>query len=90
MGENQLPIDPEDVAVAADRIAGVAKRTPVFTSRSLDERLGATVYLKAESFQRGGAFKFRGAYNTVASLSPQELARGWSPRPLAITRRRSR
>lgn len=71
-----LPIDPEDVAAAADRIAGVANRTPVFTSRSLDERLGASVFLKAESFQRGGAFKFRGAYNTVASLSPDELARG--------------
>ncbi len=76
MGEQKLPIDPDDVAAAADRIAGVANRTPVFTSRSLDERLGATVYLKAESFQRGGAFKFRGAYNTVASLSPEELARG--------------
>lgn len=45
----ELPIQPEDVAAAADRIAGVANRTPVFTSRSLDERLGATVYLKAES-----------------------------------------
>jgi threonine dehydratase len=54
----------------------MANRTPVFTSRALDERLGATVYLKAESFQRGGAFKFRGAYNTVASLSPDELSRG--------------
>jgi threonine dehydratase len=76
MGEDELPIHPEDVAAAADRIAGVANRTPVFTSRSLDERVGATVYLKAECFQRGGAFKFRGAYNAVASLSPDELARG--------------
>ena len=61
MRKERLPIDAEDVAAAAARIAGVANRTPVFTSRSLDERLGATVYLKAESFQRGGAFKFRGA-----------------------------
>jgi threonine dehydratase len=76
MDEARLPITPDDVAAAAARIAGVANRTPVFTSRALDERLGATVYLKAESFQRGGAFKFRGAYNTVASLSPGDLARG--------------
>lgn len=76
MDEGRLPISPDDVAAAAARIAGVANRTPVFTSRALDKRLGATVYLKAESFQRGGAFKFRGAYNTVASLAPDELARG--------------
>jgi len=76
MQTERLPIDPEDVAAAADRIADVANRTPVFRSRSLDERLGASVYLKAESFQRGGAFKFRGAYNTVVSLPPEDLARG--------------
>jgi threonine dehydratase len=72
----QLPIDLDDVSAAADRISGVANRTPVFTSSSLDELLNATVHLKAESFQRSGAFKFRGAYNTVASLSRQELSRG--------------
>jgi threonine dehydratase len=76
MAKEQLPIHLEDVAAAADRLAGVANRTPVFTSRSLNERLGAAVFLKAESFQRGGAFKFRGAYNAVASLSPEDLARG--------------
>jgi threonine dehydratase len=76
MSREQLPIHPEDVAAAAGRIAGVANRTPVFTSRSLDEMLGAAVFLKAESFQRGGAFKFRGAYNAVASLSPEDLGRG--------------
>lgn len=76
MVDTRLPIEPDDVAAAAQRIAGVANRTPVFTSRSLDERLGANLYLKAESLQRGGAFKFRGAYNTIASLSPPELARG--------------
>jgi threonine dehydratase len=71
-----LPIDADDVAAAAVRLSGVANRTPVLTSRELDERLGATVFLKAEQFQRGGAFKFRGAYNAVSSLSRQELARG--------------
>ena len=71
-----LPITPDDVAAAARRLAGVANRTPVFTSRALDERLGAKLFLKAEQFQRGGAFKFRGAYNTVSSLSEDELARG--------------
>src|SRR5262245_39186267 len=71
-----LPISPDDVAAASRRVAGVANRTPVLTSRSLDERLGARVFIKAESFQRGGAFKFRGAYNKVASLSERELARG--------------
>jgi threonine dehydratase len=76
VSDTTLPINPDDVAAAAERIAGVANRTPVFTSRSLDERLGANLYLKAESLQRGGAFKFRGAYNTIASLPPPELARG--------------
>ena len=65
-----------DVRAAAARLAGVAHRTPVFTSRTLDERVGASVFLKAESMQRGGAFKFRGAYNTIASFSPEELAGG--------------
>jgi threo-3-hydroxy-L-aspartate ammonia-lyase len=66
----------DDVRAAAERVRGVAHHTPVFRSRTLDERVGATVYLKAESFQRGGAFKFRGAYNKISSLSPEELARG--------------
>src|SRR5437867_9726277 len=46
------------------------------TSRSLDERLRATVFLKCESFQRAGAFKFRGAYNAISRLSPAERQRG--------------
>jgi threo-3-hydroxy-L-aspartate ammonia-lyase len=74
--QRSLAITPDDVAEAAARLSGVAHRTPVFTSRSLDEQLGARVFLKAESLQRGGAFKFRGAYNTVASLRREELARG--------------
>jgi threonine dehydratase len=67
----------DDVQAAARRLAGVAHRTPVLTGRQLDEATGAArVLLKAENLQRAGAFKFRGAYNAVASLSPSERARG--------------
>ena len=66
----------EDVERAAQRLAGVAHRTPVLTSRTLDSRAGARVHLKAECFQRGGAFKFRGAYNKVSSLDEDALRRG--------------
>ena len=66
----------DDVRRAAVRLDGIAHRTPVLTSRTLDGRLGARVALKAEPFQRGGAFKLRGAYNAIASLSPDALARG--------------
>jgi threo-3-hydroxy-L-aspartate ammonia-lyase len=69
-------IELEDVERAAQRLAGVAHRTPVLTSRTLDERTGAHVHLKAECFQRGGAFKFRGAYNKVSSLDEDALRRG--------------
>ncbi|HYJ80532.1 MAG TPA: threo-3-hydroxy-L-aspartate ammonia-lyase [Longimicrobiaceae bacterium] len=65
-----------DVREAAARLAGVANRTPVHTSRTLDERTGAAVFLKCESFQRGGAFKFRGAYNAVSKLTDEERGRG--------------
>jgi threo-3-hydroxy-L-aspartate ammonia-lyase len=66
----------EDVEAAARRIEGVAHRTPVLSSRQLDEATGAQVFLKAENLQRIGAFKFRGAYNAVASLTEEERARG--------------
>jgi len=66
----------DDVRAAAARLAGVANRTPVLTSRTLDERAGTQVYVKAESFQRGGAFKFRGAYNKIALLPPEARAHG--------------
>ena len=65
-----------DVEAAARRLEGVAIRTPVLTSRTLDERVGASVFLKAEPFQRSGAFKFRGAYNRLAQLSDDERAAG--------------
>jgi threonine dehydratase len=61
-------IDLDDVRRAAARLDGIAHRTPVVTSRTLDERTGGHVRLKPENLQRIGAFKFRGAYNTVAQL----------------------
>ena len=70
------PISPDDVEAAARRLEGVAHRTPVVTSRTLDSRAGARVYMKAENLQRGGAFKFRGAYNKISSLDEAERARG--------------
>ena len=66
----------QDVRVAAARLDGVAHRTPVMASRTLDSLTGANVLLKVEALQRAGAFKFRGAYNAVSSLRPSELARG--------------
>jgi threo-3-hydroxy-L-aspartate ammonia-lyase len=66
----------DDVRAAAERLSGVAHRTPVLTSRTLDERTGATAFLKAECLQRGGAFKFRGAYTMISSLGPRERAAG--------------
>ncbi len=66
----------EDVQAAAERLRGVAHRTPVVTSRTLDERLAARVFLKCENLQRAGAFKFRGAYNAIARLTPEERGRG--------------
>ncbi|MFI5692154.1 pyridoxal-phosphate dependent enzyme [Kribbella sp. NPDC051586] len=65
-----------DVRAAAERLAGVAHRTPVLTSRTLDERVGAEVFLKAENLQRIGAFKFRGAYNAISRLGAEQLRAG--------------
>ncbi|HEX2556045.1 MAG TPA: threo-3-hydroxy-L-aspartate ammonia-lyase [Microvirga sp.] len=65
-----------DVAAAAERIAGHAHRTPVLTSRTADARTGARLFFKAENLQRGGAFKFRGAYNAVARLDADAKRRG--------------
>ncbi|TVL91688.1 threo-3-hydroxy-L-aspartate ammonia-lyase [Streptomyces sp. SAJ15] len=75
-GERAAPVTLDDVRAAAARIAGIAHRTPVLTSRTLNRRVGAEVFLKCENFQRVGAFKFRGAYNTIAQLSAEELRRG--------------
>jgi len=66
----------EDVKAAAQRLAGIAHRTPIATSRTLDDRLTARLFLKCENLQRAGAFKFRGAYNAVSRLTAEERARG--------------
>jgi threo-3-hydroxy-L-aspartate ammonia-lyase len=66
----------DDVRAAAERLRGVAHRTPVITSTTLDERTGAQVFLKAENLQRIGAFKFRGAYNKIAQLTPDQRQGG--------------
>ena len=65
-----------DVEAAAKRIAGIAHRTPVMTSRIADDRTGAKLFFKCENLQRSGAFKFRGAYNAISALSQDEKARG--------------
>jgi threonine dehydratase len=65
-----------DVAAAQKRLAGVAVRTPLFDAPVLDERLGAHVFLKLETLQRTGSFKFRGAYNKIASIPPDRRAAG--------------
>jgi threonine dehydratase len=66
----------DDVRGAAQQIAGVVHRTPVVTSRSVDERVGARVFFKCENLQRAGAFKFRGAYNALSRLTGEERRRG--------------
>ncbi len=65
-----------DVEHARQRIAGVAHRTPVMTSRTLDALVGAQLFLKCENLQRMGAFKFRGAYNALSAMSADVRARG--------------
>lgn len=70
------PVTLDDVRDAAARIKGVAHRTAVLRSRTLDRLVGAQVFLKCENFQRIGAFKFRGAYNAASRLSPEQLVKG--------------
>jgi threonine dehydratase len=66
----------DDVVQAAGRIAGVANRTPVLTSRTVDEAFGAQVFFKCENMQRMGAFKFRGAYNALMKFTPEQRRAG--------------
>ena len=72
----KLAITIDDVRAAAERLRGVAHRTPVMRATSLDEAAGAQVWLKCEQVQRAGAFKFRGAYNKIANLSDEQRKRG--------------
>lgn len=79
MTSNEL--SSEKVFAAAARLAGHATVTPALTSAGLNERLGASVIVKAETLQIGGAFKFRGAFNRLSQLTADERARGvvaWS------------
>ncbi|MBW2581896.1 MAG: pyridoxal-phosphate dependent enzyme, partial [Deltaproteobacteria bacterium] len=64
------------VKAARERLRGHANVTPVMTSRILNESVGADVFLKCENFQRVGAFKFRGAFNTISQLTDQQRERG--------------
>ena len=65
-----------DVERAAERIAGIAHRTPVLTSRTADAMTGGRLFFKAENLQRAGAFKFRGAYNAISALPEASRTRG--------------
>jgi threonine dehydratase len=71
-----LPVTPEDVRDAASRLEGVAHRTPVVRSRTLDTLTRRSVFLKCENLQRVGAFKFRGAYNAASRLPADVLSAG--------------
>ena len=66
----------DDVIAASERLKGVAHRTPVLTSRTMDEKLGARLFFKCENLQRIGAFKLRGAYNALAQFSPEQRKHG--------------
>jgi len=72
----QTMISIDDIRDAAERIKGVAHRTPVLTCAALDAMAGRKLFLKCENFQRVGAFKFRGAYNALSRLSAEDRARG--------------
>ena len=71
-----LSISPADIKAAAQRLTGVAHRTPVATSHTANERTGAQLFFKCENLQRMGAFKFRGAYNALSQFTPEQRTRG--------------
>jgi threonine dehydratase len=73
---NSTPVRFADVLGAADRIRSFVHRTPVLTCAAISERIGCNVFFKCENFQKSGAFKFRGAVNSVAQLSEADLASG--------------
>ena len=70
------PPNYDDVAAAAHRLKGTAHRTPVLRSSTADERQGAQLFFKCENLQRTGAFKFRGAFNTLAQFTDEQRERG--------------
>jgi threonine dehydratase len=71
-----FPVTYADIEAAARRLAGVAHRTPVLTSRTVNERTNSQVFFKCENFQRTGSFKFRGAYNALTQLSEEQKQQG--------------
>jgi threonine dehydratase len=71
-----MPVSFADIESAAERISGIANVTPVMTSSTFNERFGCDAHFKCESFQKAGAFKFRGAYNALSRLTDEERARG--------------
>lgn len=75
LSDTALP-SAQDLQAAAGRLAGVAHRTPVMTSRTAEAQIGAHLFFKCENFQRMGAFKFRGAYNAIAQLTPEQRRAG--------------
>ncbi|HUM01230.1 MAG TPA: pyridoxal-phosphate dependent enzyme [Thermoanaerobaculia bacterium] len=76
MTTDRLTVTPADVKAAHERIAPYVHRTPVVTSRTLDARTGARLFLKCETFQKVGAFKARGAFSRLLLLSREERRRG--------------
>jgi len=73
---SRLPVALADIEAAVLRLRGHALQTPVLTSRTVDRKTGGSLFFKCENFQRAGAFKFRGAYNALSNLSPEERRRG--------------
>jgi len=71
-----FPVTYADIEAAAKRLNGVAHKTPVLTSKTVNERTNSQVFFKCENFQRTGSFKFRGAYNALAQLSEEQKQRG--------------
>jgi threonine dehydratase len=71
-----FPVSYRDIEKAAIQLNGQANRTPVLTSRTIDDRTGGQVFFKCENFQRAGSFKFRGAYNALANLTPDQRQKG--------------
>ena len=69
-------VELKDISEAYQRIRGAANHTPVLTSRTINKITGCTVYFKCENMQRGGAFKFRGAYNAISQLGEEEKKKG--------------
>ncbi|RDE11374.1 MAG: hypothetical protein C4K48_11830 [Candidatus Thorarchaeota archaeon] len=65
-----------DVRAASNRIQGAALKTPVMTSTAIDKLSGGSIFFKCENFQRAGSFKFRGAFNAISQLTPEESQRG--------------